>query len=194
MDNTPRRITSVKTTDTLNEFVDWLYEYCGEPLLLKVNAEELSKALDLETDEDEGYNLTKITYAILCKGGIQGAGAPLKEHVKDKAKRTQEIIRLIRNYIPKRFRESLNKNYRWYNKPDYYQAAIDRFDEWYITFCQKIEMELAENYYTRGRMNYLEILKRRFRERWTESKIVDLNSEQNVKVDSGPLEIIIKDA
>ena len=64
MDNTPRRITSVKTTDTLNEFVDWLYEYCDEPLLLKVNAEELAKALDLETDEEEGYNLTKITYAI----------------------------------------------------------------------------------------------------------------------------------
>ena len=192
MDNTPRRNVSVKTTDKLNEFVDWLYEYCDEPLLLKVNAEELSKALDLETDEDKDYNLTKITYAILCKG-LSG-GAPVRENVKDKAKRTQEIISLIRNYIPKRFRESLNKNYRWYNKPDYYQAAIDRFDEWYINFCQKIEMELAENYYTRGRMNYLEILKRRFRERWTESKIVDLNAEQNVKVDSGPLEIIIKDA
>src|SRR5574344_438878 len=192
MDNIPRRITSVKTTDTLNEFVDWLYEYCDEPLLLNVNAEELSKALDLETDEDKDYNLTKITYAILCNG--MNGGRSVQEEVKDKAKRTQNIIRLIRNYIPKRFRESLNKNYRWYNKPDYYQEAIDRFDEWYIIFCKKIEMELAENYYTRGRMNYLEILKRRFRERWTESKIVDLTAEQNVKVDSGPLEIIIKDA
>lgn len=188
----PRRITSVNTADTLNEFVDWLYEYCDEPLLLNVNAEEISKALDLETDEDKDYNLTKITYAILCNG--MNGGRSVQEEVKDKAKRTQNIIRLIRNYIPKRFQESLNKNYRWYNKPDYYQEAIDRFDEWYIIFCKKIEMELAENYYTRGRMNYLEILKRRFRERWTESKIVDLTAEQNVKVDSGPLEIIIKDA
>lgn len=186
-----RRISSVRTTDVLNEFVDWLYEYCEEPLLLNVNKDELSKALDLDDNEDD-YNLTKITYAILCYG--MGNGRPAQEDVKDKAKRTQKVINLIRNYIPKRFQESLNKNYRWYNKPDYYQEAIDRFDEWYIIFCKKIEMELAENYYTRGRMNYLEILKRRFRERWTESKIVDLNAEQNVKVDSGPLEIIIKDA
>ena len=59
-----RRISSVRTTDTLNEFVDWLYEYCDEPLLLNVNKDELSKALDLDDNEDD-YNLTKITYAIL---------------------------------------------------------------------------------------------------------------------------------
>jgi len=192
MGDIARRIVSVKTTDTLNEFVDWLNEYCDEPLLLAVNAKELSKAFEIETDKDEDYNLTKITYAILCNG--MNGGRSVQEEVKDKAARTQKIIRLIRNYIPKKFRESLNKNYRWYKKPDYYQEAIDRFDEWYVNFCKKIEMELAQDYYTRGRMNYLEILKRRFRERWTESKIVDLTAEQNVKVDSGPLEIIIKDA
>lgn len=192
MDNIARRNVSVKTTDTLNEFVDWLEEYCNEPLLLDVNIEELSKAFDIEQDENEGYDLTKITYAVLCNG--MNGGRSVKEYVTDKALRTQKIIKLIRNYIPKRFRESLNKNYRWYKKPDYYQKAIDRFDEWYINFCKKIEMELAKDYYTKGRMNYLEILKRRFRDRWTESKIVDLNAEQNVKLDSGPLEIIIKDA
>jgi hypothetical protein len=59
----------------------------------------------------------------------------------------------------------------------------------------KIENLLAETYIKKGQLRHLEVLKRRYKQTWSESKVVDLTADQNLKVDSdSKIELTIKDA
>jgi hypothetical protein len=59
----------------------------------------------------------------------------------------------------------------------------------------KIENHLSEEYYLQGRMKNLEILKRRYKQNWSESKMVDLTAEQNFRMDGdSKIELKITDA
>jgi lipopolysaccharide transport system ATP-binding protein len=59
---------------------------------------------------------------------------------------------------------------------------------------QKLQNYLAKEYFAKGRLKDLEILKRRYKENWSESKVVDLTADANMKVDKdSKLEIKIVD-
>jgi hypothetical protein len=76
-----------------------------------------------------------------------------------------------------------------------YKQKLYEFNLWFDKIRFKIENLLAETYIKNGKLRHLEVLKRRFKQTWSESKVVDLNADQNVKLDSdSKIELTIKDA
>jgi hypothetical protein len=100
------------------------------------------------------------------------------------------------DYVPERFRDikfNRQTDTKHYSKP--YQDSIERFQEWICMMKAKIENHLSEEYYLQGRMKNLEILKRRYKQNWSESKTVDLTAEQNFRMDGdSKIELKITDA
>lgn len=80
-------------------------------------------------------------------------------------------------------------------KSDYADELVKKFCAWYCNARVKLENYLAKEYFVRGRMKDVEILKRRYKQDWSESKVVEakVEADQNIKSDN-KIEINIKDA
>ena len=66
------------------------------------------------------------------------------------------------------------------------KELLDQMVEWLIMMRQKIEDYITARYYRDGRLNHLEILKRRFKDNWSE-KIenqiaADVNQDSNIVI------------
>ena len=70
------------------------------------------------------------------------------------------------------------------------KELLDQMVEWLIMMRQKIEDYITARYYRDGRINHLEILKRRFKDQWAER--VEQQLDANVKEDKN-IEIIFED-
>lgn len=70
------------------------------------------------------------------------------------------------------------------------KELLDQMVEWLIMMRQKIEDYITARYYRDGRMNHLEILKRRFKDQWAER--VEQQIDADVKEDK-TVEIIFED-
>ena len=70
------------------------------------------------------------------------------------------------------------------------KELLDQMVEWLIVMRQKIEDYITARYYRDGRINHLEILKRRFKDQWTER--VEQQIDADVKEDK-TVEIIFED-
>lgn len=70
------------------------------------------------------------------------------------------------------------------------KELLDQMVEWLIMMRQKIEDYITARYYRDGRMNQLEILKRRFKDNWSDSIRQEIDA--NVKEDK-TVEIIFED-
>lgn len=57
------------------------------------------------------------------------------------------------------------------------KELMDQMIEWLIMMRQKIEDYMTARYYRDGRINHLEILKRRFKDDWSEKIEQDVNAE-----------------
>ena len=104
--------------------------------------------------------------------------------------RIVKFISYIQNYLPEEFR-----NRELYKKKIRDAEIAADFENWFFECKQKLQNYLAQEYFAKGRMKDLEILKRRYKENWSESKVVDLTADANMKVDGDSrLEIKIVDA
>ncbi|MBP5441118.1 MAG: hypothetical protein J6Y14_09490 [Fibrobacter sp.] len=104
--------------------------------------------------------------------------------------RIVKFFSYIQNYLPEEFR-----NRELYKKKIRDAEIAADFENWFFECKQKLQNYLAQEYFAKGRMKDLEILKRRYKENWSESKVVDLTADANMKVDGDSrLEIKIVDA
>ena len=92
---------------------------------------------------------------------------------------SNNFIRVCAGYIPE-FKGETDFYYKRWLDP----VLQPEFCEWYKDKKVKLENYMAREYFMKGRMKDNEILKRRFKKTWSESKVVDLTAEQNVKVDA----------
>ena len=173
-----------KNTRKKIDFINYLLDNITEPVFT-YSDKQLNETFDL-SDEDEGLDIVKITFAIMNHSHI-GTG------VNNKFK---TFGHLIMDYVPERFRDikfNRQTDTKHYSKP--YQDSIERFQEWICMMKAKIENHLAEEYYLQGRLKNLEILKRRYKQNWSECKTVDLTAEQNLRMDGdSKIELKITDA
>ena len=70
------------------------------------------------------------------------------------------------------------------------KELLDQMVEWLIVMRQKIEDYITARYYRDGRLNHLEILKRRYKDDWSEK--IEQSVDADVKEDKN-VEIIFED-
>jgi hypothetical protein len=107
----------------------------------------------------------------------------------------------IQDYLPKSLRTKQNPyrlwSYRSFQQNDTQIIADDTQEllndmcDWLMTMKTKIEDYITSHYFREGRMNHLEILKRRFKDEWSER--TEQNIDANVNTDT-ELNVIIEDA
>lgn len=61
--------------------------------------------------------------------------------------------------------------------------ALKEWNDWFTARRSEIEIQLAEKYFYGGKMNTLEILKRRYRLGWSEAKVIDLTADTKVNAE-----------
>lgn len=153
------------------EIVEWLTTNVVEP--------------DLFVNEDgSNENLVNIWFMIMNYGQITA---------KENAENENRILRFlsyVSNYLPDNL-----KNHEIYKGRIRDKELIETFEHWLFESKQKLQNYLAKEYFAKGRLKDLEILKRRYKENWSESKVVDLTADASMKVDGDSrLEIKIVDA
>ena len=153
------------------EIVEWLTTNIVEP--------------DLFVNEDgSNENLVNIWFMVMNYGQISA---------KENAENDNRILRFlsyVSNYLPDEL-----KNHEIYKSRIRDKELIETFEHWLFESKQKLQNYLAKEYFAKGRIKDLEILKRRYKENWSESKVVDLTADANMKVDKdSKLEIKIVDA
>lgn len=153
------------------DIIEWLVANIVEPELI-INEDQSN------TDK------VKIWFMILNYGHVNSVENP------NYRERIVKFISYIQDYLPDCFH-----NKELYKKQIRDEKLCSIFEHWFFECKQKIQNHLTQEYYIKGRLKDLEILKRRYKENWSESKVVDLTADANMKVDSDTkLEIKIMDA
>lgn len=153
------------------EIVEWLTTNIVEP--------------DLFVNEDgSNENLVNIWFMVMNYGQITA---------KENAENENRILRFL-SYVSSYLPDEL-KNHEIYKSRIRDKELIEIFEHWLFESKQKLQNYLAREYFAKGRLKDLEILKRRYKENWSESKVVDLTADTSMKVDGDSrLEIKIVDA
>lgn len=180
----PKPCIPEKNTRKKIDFINFLLDNITEPVFT-YSDKRLNETFDI-SEEDEGLDVVKITFAIMNHNHI-GTGVN---------NNFETFGHLIMDYVPERFRDiKFNRQTDTKHYSTAYQESVERFQEWICMMKAKIENHLSEEYYLQGRMKNLEILKRRYKQNWSESKTVDLNAEQNFRMGGDTkIELKITDA
>jgi len=180
----PKPCIPEKNTRKKIDFINFLLDNITEPIFT-YSDKRLNETFDI-SEEDEGLDVVKITFAIMNHSHV-GTGVN---------NNFETFGHLIMDYVPERFRDiKFNRQTDTKHYSTAYQESVERFQEWICMMKAKIENHLSEEYYLQGRMKNLEILKRRYKQNWSESKTVDLNAEQNFRMGGDTkIELKITDA
>ena len=180
----PKPCIPEKNTRKKIDFINFLLDNITEPIFT-YSDKRLNETFDI-SEENEGLDVVKITFAIMNHSHV-GTGVN---------NNFETFGHLIMDYVPERFRDiKFNRQTDTKHYSTAYQESVERFQEWICMMKAKIENHLSEEYYLQGRMKNLEILKRRYKQNWSESKTVDLNAEQNFHMGGdSKIELKITDA
>lgn len=160
------------------EIIDWLTANVTEPVLV---------------ENEYNSDIVNIWFTVLNTNSVKA----IEEPESDAANHIMcKFIKVISTYLP---REIVTTDFysvdgRINNCPAA-TPIVKKFCEWYTVARGRLENYLAKEYFVKGRMKDVEILKRRYKQTWSESKVVDLTADQTVKVDSdNKIELRITDA
>lgn len=153
------------------DLFEWLKEHVTTPMLVA------------EHEEDEP--IVNIWYTILNHD--PNMFEPNNKYAKEYA---NNFMRVAAGYLPQFNKPELFYVHRW----DDHETRAE-FCKWFCKVKAMLENYMAREYFTRGKMKDNEILKRRFKRTWSESKVVEakVEADQNIKSDN-KIEINIKDA
>lgn len=129
-------------------------------------------------------NTTAITFRIMNTQGF-GDGATRTSDTPPSYGSVANFMCHIQDYLPQDLRSTTPSNKLW-NRTSFRENSdteilsdetrelMDEMVEWLSNMKYKIEDQLTSNYFIDGKMNVLEILKRRYKDQWSE------RTEQNV--------------
>lgn len=182
-----------------NRVMKWFLENYTEPCYMpdcSNNMSSLSDTFNVGDVNNDGYNPCGITMSILNLN-------------LNKFKTTDEIsyhgvatfFRNIDSYLPKNLRVGVNANKVWcgrnfQNEEKMSEDTIELFESVIDLLMQmktRIENDLTCKYYINGKPQHIEILKRRFKNNWSEK--IETENENHDTVEGGlSLEIKFEDA
>lgn len=145
----------------------------GPDFSLITSTKALSNTFDID---DESLNEAGITYRILNHQGF-GNGA----HSSNALPSWGSVARFmagIQDYLPKHLRTNQNP-YRLWSHTSFQQNGTQHIAEetqellndmcdWLLMMKSKIEDYIASHYFREGKPNHLEVLKRRYKDEWSE--------------------------
>lgn len=168
----PNSRTDYKKKGFYMDLFNWLKEHLTEPMLVSNN------------EEDEP--IVNIWYTILNHDPTMFD--PNSGYAKEFS---NNFMKVAASYIPE-FKDQKDMLYvhRW----DDHETRAE-FCEWFCRVKAMLENYMAKEYFMKGKMKDNEILKRRFKRTWSESRIIDakVEADQNIKSDN-KIEIKISDA
>ena len=155
----------------------------------------IAESFGMEDVHGEDVNTQGITWRILNSQGF-GRGA----HTEDQEPTYMSVavfMRDIQCYLPESLRAK-RKNYQLWKKGSFNPTntfseetteLLDQMVEWLWMMKNKIEDLIASRYFVNGRNHHLEILKRRYKDGWSEKieQVVDNNisGAKSLKIDFG---------
>lgn len=153
----------------------------------------LESEFDLESEEEpEWFNSQGITFRIL---NSQGFGRGRHDTENDPTYMSVAIfMNSIQDYLPESLR-SKRDGYQLWKKQSFVSTntfaddtreLLDRMVNWLIMMRDKIEDLLTSKYYITGKNHQLEMLKRRYKDHWSEKVeqevVADVNQDTTVNV------------
>jgi len=153
----------------------------------------LESEFDLESEEEpEWFNSQGITFRIL---NSQGFGRGRHETDNDPTYMSVAIfMNSIQDYLPESLRSKRDGYQLWKKQSfvstntfaDETRELLDRMVNWLIMMRDKIEDLLTSKYYITGKNHQLEMLKRRYKDHWSEKVeqevVADVNQDTTVNV------------
>lgn len=180
-----------------NAQMKFLMSAMTEPDLSPIQSfDSIAKSFDMENEEDgEVVNTQGITWRLLNSQGF-GNG----RHDTDNEPTYMSVamfMNSIQSYLPESLRAK-RKGYQLWKKGSFNptntfgeetKELLDQMVDWLMMMKNKIEDKISSNYYFAGRPQQLEVLKRRFKDHWTEKieQSVDsvITGAKSLKIDFG---------
>ena len=150
-----------------------------------------------EVNEDK-LNIAGITFRILNSQGF-GNGAH-NSNTQPSWGSVASFMASIQDYLPKSIRSRQNPYRLWSHRSfqqndtqiiaEDTQELLNDMCDWLSMMKTKIEDFISSRYFREGKLNHLEILKRRYKDDWSE------RTEQNIEatVQDTELKVVIEDA
>lgn len=174
-----------------NKQMRFILENMTEPdLSMMGSSSSIAESFGIDEDQGEEFNRQGITWRILNSQGF-GNG----DHDTSKEPSYMSVAMFMRDiqmYLPKSLRPKKNGYQLWkkgsFNATNTFAeettALLDQMVEWLWRMKNTIEDLLASRYYVNGRPQHLEMLKRRYKNDWSEKieQSVDANVSQDTTV------------
>lgn len=179
-----------------NKQMRFILENLTEPdLSMMGSSTSIADSFGIDEDKGEEFNTQGITWRILNSQGF-GNG----DHDTSKEPSYMSVaffMRDIQMYLPKSLRPKKNGYQLWkkgsFNATNTFAEEttelLDQMVEWLWRMKNTIEDLLASRYYVNGRPHHLEMLKRRYKNDWSEKieQSVDsrISGAKSLKIDFG---------
>lgn len=193
MSETHKRIVGANifnNCDTRQQQMRYLLEHMKEPNFALING--------IEVDEGKGLNTAAITFRILNTSGY--GGQPRNSSNPPTYGSIANFMASIQDYFPRELRSANEPKRLWsfrsFQDNGHQQFSketrelLDEMVEWLHGMRNKIEDFLASKYFREGKFNHLEVLKRRFKDEWSER--TEQQVDADVKADTD-IKIVIDD-
>jgi len=176
----------------------YILENMSEPDFSLIECQgSLNDSFNIE-DQSENLNTAGITWRILNSQGF-GQGSH-DSNTPPSWGSVANFMAHIQDYLPKSLRTSQN-SYRLWSRNSFQQnetqiiaeetqELLNDMCDWLEMMKRKIEDYITAHYYREGKMQYCEILKRRFKDEWSERN--EQKVEAEVKQDTD-IRIVIGD-
>lgn len=183
-----------------NKQMRFLLDNISEPDLSLIGSNgSLASSLGIEESECEEVNTQGITWRILNTRGFGnfGSGDP-SNHPSFMS--VAVFMNDIQSYLPRslRIKKKREKYYRLWKRESFCntntfseetEELLNQMSDWLWMMKNKIEDIIASRYFINGRTQHLEILKRRYKDGWSEKieQSVDSNisGPKSLKIDFG---------
>lgn len=164
----------------------------GPDFSLITSTKSLSNSFNID---DEGLNEAGITYRIL---NSQGFG---RNHTESNTPPSYgsvaNFMAGIQDYLPANLRSKQNPYRLWSHRSfqsdniaEETRELLDDMCDWLVMMKTKIEDYIASHYFREGKLNHLEVLKRRYKDEWSERTEQQIDAD--VKADN-EIKIVIDD-
>ena len=180
--------------------IDFLLKVMTEPVFAPETSsfDALNNTFSTEDNENLGMDRCGITMAVLNFRNLKTGHA----ENSDGSYALQSFMRNIQDYLPIKLRSKCWGKGNWALNKTGAEAhgaskeMLDKFDDlrdWLITFRTKIENDLSSKFIMGNKPQYLETLKRRFKENWSE-KLETVNENHDTVDGSLSIDVKIEDA
>lgn len=188
----------LKNCERRQKQMRYILENMSEPDFALIESQgALNASFNIE-DQSENLNTAGITWRILNSQGF-GTGAH-DSNTPPSWGSVANFMAHIQDYLPKSLRTSQNP-YRLWSRNSFQQNETQIISEdtqellndmcdWLEMMKRKIQDYITAHYYREGKLQYCEILKRRFKDEWSERN--EQKVEAEVKQDTD-IRIVIGD-